>query len=133
MAYLNGKRVLTAVLNAGGKDYGNNYSMAYNLVVNRNGYQFNGYKFAEVTIAGFEGYTIKQFQVSTTSAVVTDLAVIKAYLSVITGHDRLPVYDEDKPSDEYVILTSNSTVWKLQYDETYGLLAFQVTNIPYLW
>ena len=108
----------------------NNYSMAYNLVVNSNGYQYNGYKFADVTISGLN-YTIKQFQVSTTSVKVTDTSTIKAYLKVMTGRDRLPEYDEDCPINDFIICTSNNTMWKMQYDSTNGLLAIRVDNSPF--
>lgn len=107
----------------------NNYSVAYNLVVNSNGYQYSGYKFADVTISGLS-YTIKQFQVSTTSAVVTDTSIIKDYLKVMTGRDRIPEYDEDCPTNEFIVCSSNNTIWKLQYDSTNGLLAFKVENMP---
>lgn len=108
----------------------NNYSIAYNLVVNSNGYQYNGYKFANVTISGLN-YTTKQFQVSTTSVKVTDTSIIKAYLKVMTGRDRLPEYDEDCPINDFIICTSNNTMWKMQYDSTNGLLAIRVDNSPF--
>lgn len=109
---------------------GNNYTIAYNLVVNSNGYQFNSYKFADVTLQTYPNYEIKQFQVSTTSAVVTDLSIIKSYLQMMTGHDRIPTYDEDRPINEFIVCTSNDTMWKLQYDTTNGLLAFKVSSTP---
>lgn len=109
---------------------GNNYTIAYNLVVNNNGYQFTGYKFADVTLQAYPNNEIKQFQVSTSSVVVTDLSVIKSYLQTITGHDRIPTYDEDRPINEFIICSSNDTMWKLQYDSTNGLLAFKVGSTP---
>ena len=109
---------------------GNNYTVAYNLVVNNNGYQFNSYKFADVTLQAYPNYEIKQFQVSTSSAVVTDLSVIRNYLQTMTGHNRIPTYDEDRPINEFIICSSNDTMWKLQYDSTNGLLAFKVGSTP---
>lgn len=109
---------------------GNNYTIAYNLVVNSNGYQFSSYKFADVTLQAYPNNEIKQFQVSSTSAVVTDLSVIRNYLQAMTGHDRIPTYDEDRPINEFILCTSNDTMWKLQYDSTNGLLAFKVGSTP---
>lgn len=109
---------------------GNNYSIAYNLVVNANGYQFPGYKFASVSIPIYSDYTVKQFQNNLTSEAVSDTEIIKSYLEAITGHNRIPVYDAAKPIGEYVICSYDNTVWKLQYDSTNGLLAFKVENIP---
>lgn len=109
---------------------GNNYTIAYNLVVNSNGYQFSSYKFADVTLQAYPNNEIKQFQVSSTSAVVTDLSVIRSYLQTMTGHDRIPTYDEDRPINEFIICKSNDTMWKLQYDSTNGLLAFKVGSTP---
>lgn len=107
----------------------NNYSVAYNLVVNRNGYQFSGYKFETLNTSDYGNYTIKQFKTNS-GTVVKDLDNIKAYLKSMTGHSRIPTYNQKCPSDEFLILSKDNTIWKLQYDTTNGLLAFKVENMP---
>ena len=108
----------------------NNYSVSYNLVVNRNGYQVPNVKFETISIAQYSDYTVKQLRDNTTNTKIEDTSKIKEYLSAITGNERIPEYNESKPSDQFIICAVDNSMWKMQYDETNGLLAFKVENVP---
>lgn len=110
----------------------NNYSVSYNLVVNRNGYQVPNVKFEPISIAQYDGYTVKQLRDNATNTKIEDISKIKEYLSAITGNERIPEYNESRPSDQFIICAADNTMWKMQYDETNGLLAFKVENVPLL-
>lgn len=110
----------------------NNYSVSYNLVVNRNGYQVPNVKFEPISIEQYSGYTVKQLRDNTTNTKIEDIYKIRKYLTAITGSGRIPEYDELKPSDQFIICAVDNTMWKMQYDETNGLLAFKVENVPLL-
>lgn len=110
----------------------NNYSVSYNLVVNRNGYQVPNVKFETISIEQYSGYTVKQLRDNTTNTKIEDISKIKEYLTAITGNGRIPKYNESKPSDQFIICAVDNSMWKMQYDETNGLLAFKVENVPLL-
>lgn len=113
-------------------------TFAYNLVVNSNGVQYggvnSGYDWVVLDDHPWVGYTVKQFCLR--GAGITDLSVIKNYLEFMTGSDYVPEYEQDKPHDSFIYLsapnyTDEERVWKYQFVQGYGLLAFLVTQFPF--
>lgn len=110
-------------------------SFGYNLVVNSNGQQFEGYKWVDIESPVSGGYTVKQLQTSG-SEVVYDLPTIRNYMKLMTGTDYVPVYSASEPNDMFIYLSApqyndNERVWKYQYDASYGLVVFRVDNFPF--
>lgn len=110
-------------------------SFGFNLVVNSNGQQFEGYKWVDIESPVGGGYTVKQLQTSG-SEVVYDLPTIRNYMKFMTGTDYVPVYSANEPNDMFIYLSAqqyndNERVWKYQYDASYGLVVFRVDNFPF--
>ena len=118
-------------------------TLCYNLVVNGNGVQFSSggsysYKFVEVPkeISPYPQYDISLFAFGggttiQTTTPVTDLSIIKEYLSFMNGSDYVPVYNATKPNECFLWKTQDDSCWKLQYAENVPnvgnvLLAFKV-------
>lgn len=111
-------------------------SFGYNLVINSNGQQFEGYTWDSIDSPVGGGYTVKQFRYSSDSSVVYDLSTIRNYMKFMTGTDYVPVYNANEPNDMFIYLSAqqyndNERVWKYQYDPSYGLVVFMVTNFPF--
>ena len=119
-------------------DCSNSYSVCYNLIVNMNQQQFEGYKWSDVSIEGYENYTVKQLQTQNGEK-VTDTSIMKSFLKFMTGNDYLPQYNATEPRNVFLITSSANQMWKIQYDfhpvpnPNNGLLAFLVEHVPFLW
>ena len=130
------------------------FSIAYNLVVNMNGKQFDmiGVQ-AGGSIPGgmypltkwsdpqtnIEGYTYRTLQhreydetnQQFTQYTTASEAKAKELVEFLTGVDVLDAYNATKPTPCFIFCTESNTCWKLQYDgSTNGLRAYKVNNFP---
>jgi len=105
----------------------NNICVCQTLVKNMNGATVSGVYFNNYS---YQGYTVKQLQDGNGNP-ITSLDTIKNYLKQMTGHKRVPIYDQFTPLNEYLFCSDDNLIWKLQYGSSTGLLAFRVDNLPY--
>ena len=108
-----------------------NLSFAYNLVVNTNGQQFEGYQWTSIESPVGGDYTVKQFRYANSSDPVYNVETIREYMLYMTGTDYVPSYSGTEPNDMFIYLSSSEEVWKYQYDPSYGLVVFKVNNFPF--
>ena len=108
-----------------------NLSFAYNLVVNTNGQQFEGYQWTSIESPVGGDYTVKQFRYANSSDPVYNVETIREYMLYMTGTDYVPIYSGTEPNDMFIYLSSSEEVWKYQYDSSYGLVVFKVNNFPF--
>jgi len=111
---------------------------AQNFVVTQYGAQFGGqnssYNFPVVEGHPYTGYTVRQLRYGDNP--VSSIEIIRQYLKFMTGSDYIPVYRNSEVNDVFIYLggpnyTAQERVWKFQYVDGYGLLAFKVENFPF--
>ena len=105
-------------------------TLVQNLNTNINGYYSSAYKFADYQYGG--GYKVKQLQDNETSNVIFDVDRLKSYMKMMTGNDVYHSFDYTEPINDFFICVRDFTLWKIQYDEENGLLAFFMAQLPTL-
>lgn len=135
MAYYNNKKVLSVVRTEAVYDEEmvdktareNNVAIARTLLINLNGRELTNYSLEHTTIGGYEVEMVK----CQGSASLTE-AQVKTYLSNMTGSERIPVYEYERPLNTFV-MTADGTFYKLQANpdgDNYKLYCFKVA-FPY--
>lgn len=110
--------------------YTTTINYAQNLIINSNDKDFRDYWGKNVTFTNFSypNYTVKQMVVDGESQ-PNDLDLVREYMKFMTGQAIIPRYVSNIPVDTFIYSNSTDQLWKMQYDDTNGLLAFLVEGI----
>lgn len=103
----------------------NSLSVVRNLITNINGYWFGNGDFAFKQIQ-YDGYTVKQLRNNNTDEVIFSTNIIADYMEAMTGCKDYHKFNYTKPINDYLLSYGDNSLWKLQYDEENGLLAFKL-------
>ena len=109
----------------------NNLAIAKTLTMNVNGWVPPGYEAVPSTRThGTTVYDVYEIRYNTLNTMPED--DLKNYLRAITGSERIPVYDQSRPLNTFVMVETGA-LYKLQANRVgskYELLAYKV-RVPY--
>ena len=124
--YSNGYKTMTQ----NDTPYTTTINYAQDLIINSNGVNFSDYWGKNVTFTNFSypNYTVKQMVVDGEPQ-INDLDLVREYMKFMTGQAIIPKYVSNIPADTFIYSNSTDQLWKMQYDDTHGLLAFLVNGV----
>ena len=111
----------------------NNLVIARTLIENINGYSMSpNYSLGDAETVSIGGVNYSRVPIKYGNSAVLTEGQLEHYLLCMTGSERIPMYDYDRPLNTYVMIATGD-LYKLQADEVddgYNLYAWKV-SVPY--